>query len=207
MMLALDCSMRRLSVAIGDGEREIFMSSGEMVKQAAALPIAVSSLLETTGRTLADVSSIACTVGPGYYTGIRVGLSYASSLAEALGIGLIAISPLRLLCLSCEKFFRGSTIAAVLRARTGAFYAAAWRCGERVVDDAYMSEADLASIVRDSDAVAACASERERSAALELGLTAYDVGDLAASSLIEAANEREPVDPTEVRAVYLRDPD
>ncbi|MFB0515224.1 MAG: tRNA (adenosine(37)-N6)-threonylcarbamoyltransferase complex dimerization subunit type 1 TsaB [Candidatus Neomarinimicrobiota bacterium] len=55
---------------------------------------AVERLLAAAGCRLADVDSIALSVGPGSYTGLRVGMSYAKGLAFGTGLPIIPVPTL-----------------------------------------------------------------------------------------------------------------
>lgn len=57
----------------------------------------ISTLLQETGYTLSDLNAIAISMGPGSYTGLRVGVSAAKGLAYTLQIPLIAINTLQAL--------------------------------------------------------------------------------------------------------------
>ncbi len=86
LTLAIDCAMRRIN--LGLGENAAFLGCESLnsgAKQGDILPVVVDEFVSRLGHRLPDIDRIAVTVGPGYYTGIRVGLSYATALAESLG--------------------------------------------------------------------------------------------------------------------------
>ena len=94
-ILALDCSLAALTLALSrDGtllaERQTPMSRG----QAEEIIPAIERMLSDADVDYADLSAIAATVGPGSFTGIRVGLAAARGLALALELPTIAISTL-----------------------------------------------------------------------------------------------------------------
>lgn len=57
----------------------------------------VDELMRAAGATFAEVERIAVTVGPGSFTGVRVGLSFARGLALALGAPCVGVSTLETL--------------------------------------------------------------------------------------------------------------
>ena len=67
------------------------------ISRAAGLIPAIDALLKSSGVALKDLSSIAVSVGPGSYTGIRVGISTALGLARSVGIQVFGVSALRAL--------------------------------------------------------------------------------------------------------------
>jgi len=92
LVLAFDCAVRGLAVAVvRDGE--VLASAREDGReQAARLLPAIADVLRTAGVAPRALSMIACTTGPGSFTGVRVGLAAARGLALALGIPLAGIA-------------------------------------------------------------------------------------------------------------------
>lgn len=73
----------------------------------------------------AGLERIGVTVGPGSFTGLRVGLAFAQGLGAALGLPVIGVSTLDALAESVD----GAAIAALIDARRGQVYARLWRDG------------------------------------------------------------------------------
>jgi tRNA threonylcarbamoyladenosine biosynthesis protein TsaB len=111
----------RLSLAVTHSER--------------LLP-AVDHVLRVAGVTLADVDALAVSVGPGSFTGLRIGLSTMKSLAFATGKPLCGIPTLDALAWSLP--FAESLVCPVLDAKKGEVYSALYRTAggrlERVWD-------------------------------------------------------------------------
>jgi tRNA threonylcarbamoyladenosine biosynthesis protein TsaB len=92
LVLALDCAVSGLGVAlVRDGVR-LASRREEGRDQAARLLPAVASVLRDGGVGRNELSLIAVTVGPGSFTGVRVGLAAARGLAVGLGVPLAGIS-------------------------------------------------------------------------------------------------------------------
>jgi tRNA threonylcarbamoyladenosine biosynthesis protein TsaB len=87
----------------------------------------VDELLRESKIILAEVAGVVVIHGPGSFTGIRIGVSAAKGLAEALAIPLIAVSRLELLAGKSAT----SSVAGVLDAGRGEFYAGLYRDGVR----------------------------------------------------------------------------
>lgn len=74
---------------------------------------------------LSEVSVVAVDVGPGLFTGLRVGVATAKSLAQGLGVPMIGLSSLDLLAFGVRH--TGRLIAAVIDARRGEVFYALYR--------------------------------------------------------------------------------
>jgi tRNA threonylcarbamoyladenosine biosynthesis protein TsaB len=90
-ILALDAALGGFSAALDDGTRLSVASSGK----ADALENGLSrlaELLEGAGLRLRQLDRLAVGVGPGSFTGVRIAVAYAKSLAYAAGIPLVGVS-------------------------------------------------------------------------------------------------------------------
>lgn len=63
----------------------------------------VMRVVEQSGLTLQDIDVLASTIGPGSYTGIRIGLSAVKGMALALGVNVIPVSSLKALAMSVQN--------------------------------------------------------------------------------------------------------
>ncbi len=61
-------------------------------KQSLALPAAAESFLTEYGATWRDITAIGVVIGPGSFTGIRMGIAYAKGIAMGLNIPVVGIS-------------------------------------------------------------------------------------------------------------------
>jgi tRNA threonylcarbamoyladenosine biosynthesis protein TsaB len=78
------------------------------------------------GLTFAELDRIGVTVGPGSFTGLRVGLAFAQGLAAALDRPVVGVSALDALAASVAP---APVVAALIDARRGQVYARFWRDG------------------------------------------------------------------------------
>ena len=135
LILALDCSLRWTNVAISmNGEILVSERLDLGRRQAAELPEIVKSALSRAGYSFGQIGLIAVTNGPGYFTGIRVGVSYAAALAYGLGVQVAPVSTLRMLA---QK--NAPTLVAVYAGRERV-YAASFGCEEELPTGEYKKD-------------------------------------------------------------------
>jgi tRNA threonylcarbamoyladenosine biosynthesis protein TsaB len=91
-VLAFDCAISGLAVAVVRDGAPLAERREEGRGQAATLLPAIAATLEEAGVDRRALSLIAVTVGPGSFTGVRVGLAAARGLALALGVPLAGIT-------------------------------------------------------------------------------------------------------------------
>ncbi len=89
---------------------------------------AVRRLMEARDWRVRDLAGIAVVVGPGSFTGVRVGLSAAKGLCEAGGVGMVAMSRLALVAAAIED----GEVLAVLDAGRGEYFSGVYRDGVRL---------------------------------------------------------------------------
>jgi tRNA threonylcarbamoyladenosine biosynthesis protein TsaB len=129
LTLAIDTATPHGRFALAeDGELLGYQPHNVMGSYADALLPVVDTLLETAGRRLAEVELVAVTAGPGSFTGVRIGVATAKTLAWALGAELAAVSTLAAMAadLLAEHPDRDLAVP-VLDARRGEVFAAVYR--------------------------------------------------------------------------------
>jgi len=91
-----------------DGTIIAFKESGSQMEHASFLQPAIAQLMREAGRLLKDIDAVAVTIGPGSYTGLRVGLASAKGLCYALGKPLLTVNTLQVMALaSVEEYLSG----------------------------------------------------------------------------------------------------
>jgi len=131
--LALDTTTKTATCAVLSGGELAGQWTGDAaVSPAAQLPRGVMEALAAAGRRPEDVDVLAVAVGPGSFTGLRVGIATMQGLAVALSRPLIGVSALEALavCAAVESDAGEQLlIAPWVDAWRGEVYAGAYRAG------------------------------------------------------------------------------
>lgn len=151
LILAIDTAFQSGGAALVEGERllgEIIL--GGDTTHSRRLLAGIDYLLEQAGRRRGDLTGVAVDLGPGYFTGLRIGLATAQGLALGLEIPCWGCSSLRLLAQGVGGW-RGR-LWAVADARRGLVYAAPFEMDaeglHRLEPDAAMSPERLTGLLK-----------------------------------------------------------
>ncbi|WP_416897036.1 MAG: tRNA (adenosine(37)-N6)-threonylcarbamoyltransferase complex dimerization subunit type 1 TsaB [Minwuia sp.] len=127
-ILGIDTATDALSVAIGDGSGIAFSAFQRRRRgHAEALAPLIHRALTATGLAAADLSAIGVTVGPGTFTGLRIGLAAARGMRLALKRPLTGVSTLELIAVRATARWPDRPVLAALDARRGQVYAQYFR--------------------------------------------------------------------------------
>lgn len=125
-LFILDTATAVFSMAIADGSRVLAEEGGVAGPSSAArLAPAISGLFARAGLTPVEMDCFAVTVGPGAFTGLRVGISLVKGLAHATAKPVIPLSSLALLAMNANH--GGLHVCPMFDARKGEVYAALYR--------------------------------------------------------------------------------
>lgn len=214
MRLALETSAERGSVALFDDERllgEAWLDARE--RHAASLLVCLDRLLSEQKRTLADVDQIALSIGPGSFTGLRIGLATALGLSYGTKRTLVPVPTLAALATRAQVAL---PIATVLDAQRGEVYAGLYRAdGTALTADSCGGIADFLDRLPEAGELAfiGCGVAAHREAILKrLGARAYilpsEAGRLGAADVgrlgAKLAAEGHATAPERVELRYLR---
>jgi tRNA threonylcarbamoyladenosine biosynthesis protein TsaB len=131
LLLALDTSTRRVGVAFGNGNgvHAAIELGGPCddrpPRHAEEVAPAIAHLAQRCGAELSQLSAVAVSIGPGMFTGLRVGVTTAKVLAQALRIPVIPIASLDLLAYPLR--YANSLVVPVMDARRHEVYYAIYQ--------------------------------------------------------------------------------
>lgn len=120
-VLAIDTALGLCSAAVTDGDA-VLASCTEAMQQGHQERLApmVAEVMTESGLDFDDLARIAVTVGPGSFTGLRVGLSFAKGVGFARDIPVLGFDSLEAIAASAPREGRGLVI---VDARRGQVYA------------------------------------------------------------------------------------
>lgn len=133
LVLALDNSLDFLNVALGEESRLIEERHARTDRLSSeVLPLKVAGLLGDHGYSVADLSLLLVTLGPGSFTGVRVGLAFSKGLARGLNVPLVGVPTLDALA-SPFAFLEGHHLCPLVDAKKGEVFLALYRVAEGAV--------------------------------------------------------------------------
>jgi tRNA threonylcarbamoyladenosine biosynthesis protein TsaB len=108
ILLAVDCSLRYTGIAVAAGTNEEYRILSELNadighKQAAELPNLAEKTIADSGIKMEEITHVAVTNGPGYFTGVRIGMSWSSAFAFGIGAHIVPVGSLEALMLTNDN--------------------------------------------------------------------------------------------------------
>lgn len=201
MILAIETSTSVSSVALaGDGgvvaAREI---SGPRAHVEFLMP-AIREMLEESGSAMKDLSLVAVGLGPGLFTGMRVGIATAKTIAQMLGLGMVGVSSLD--NLARQALQESRPVCACIDARRAEVFAAFYEGGRALGTPATFTPEDLAAQAHEptlfiGDGAVAYAPVLARAGEVRAAAP-------TAAVLCEIALGLEPVSPDLIEPLYVR---
>jgi tRNA threonylcarbamoyl adenosine modification protein YeaZ len=209
-ILAIDCSAALCAACVYDERagRELGREVLDLGRgHAEHLMTVIEAALKAAGRTYADLSAVAVSVGPGSFTGVRVGVSAARGLALALKIPAVGVTTLEALAAEARERFSGRAVLAALDGGRGEIHVALYDAGGRTVrEPAALGLDETAAIAKELTPVLAGTAAK---AVAEAAVSDFDIAsergtaDIAVYARIAARKETGE----KPRPVYLREAD
>ena len=148
-VLVIDTALGACTTAVYEANRCLAVRSDPMAKgHQERLGGLVRAVADEAGG-FGDIDRIGVTVGPGSFTGLRVGLAFAQGLGAALGRPVVGISTLAALAWSPEG---GGATAAVIDARRGQVYMQTFSDGAATREPEALSILDAGALLAQASA-------------------------------------------------------
>jgi len=220
LILGIETATEQVSVAIGGHEGVLgLVEVCRGRRHAETLAPAIEFVCAQADVRLDEISVVAVDVGPGLFTGMRVGLASAKALAQALRVPMIGMSSLDLLAYPLRH--TGRTVVAIIDARKDELFYAFYRPVpggvQRVLEPRCGTIDDLiAEVMARSDDVicvgdGALRHRDEIIAELRCEMAEQFLSRPSAAPLVQLAHARalreEWVNPWEIQPLYMRLPD
>jgi tRNA threonylcarbamoyladenosine biosynthesis protein TsaB len=220
LILGIETSTSQVGVAIGGHEGVLAQSHSNRGKRHAETLIPAIDFVRRQARVdLSDISCVAVDLGPGLFTGLRVGVASAKAMAHALRVPMIGLPSLDLLALPVR--FSTRLIVTAIDARRGELFYAFYRQVpggvQRLSPHQIGTPDDLASeLLATGEECLLVGDGAHRYAEAFEGITKVELTDLglaypSAASLVQLAHAQalreQYVKPWEISPLYLRKPD
>lgn len=120
--MGIDTATNILNLAIIEKQRVVsdFKMDKAGVTHSAILIPSIENIVNFTGYKLSELGGIAVAIGPGSFTGLRIGLATAKGLSFALSIPLVGVNTLDAYALQREEL--PGILCPIIRARKGEYY-------------------------------------------------------------------------------------
>jgi tRNA threonylcarbamoyladenosine biosynthesis protein TsaB len=124
-LVAIETATETVAVAVQNdaGVRAEFRLTGRRHHVEALTP-ALEHLLVQVGLHVREVEAVVVDVGPGLFTGLRVGVAAAKGLAQAIGVGVVGFSSLDVLFQAAQEQGHTGRVLVAVDARRGEVFAA-----------------------------------------------------------------------------------
>jgi len=170
LSLAIDSSGDICSLALGKGPELIcehhFHHKMSLLRR---INVEIEHVLSASGFGVRDIEGIAVSLGPGSFTGLRIGVTTAKSLAYTLGCPIVGVPTLDALASGAGPW--NGPVCPMIHARSGEVYWAIYRESERVsIDgDCYLVGPVQEAVQKAQELALDCAQSRQCSQALFCG--------------------------------------
>lgn len=220
LILGIETAGTQVGVAIGGHEGVLASAhSARDRRHAESLTPQIEFVAKQARVSLSEISVVAVDVGPGLFTGLRVGLASAMAIAHALGVPMIGVSSLDMLAFAARHSSR--RIVTCLDARRGEVFTASYRAVpggvQRITEPTVAVPSELCSelVAVKEDVLlvgdGALRHEDDFKGLKHVEFAGQDLAYPSARSLVDIAHHRalreEFVQASELEPLYLRLPD
>jgi len=167
LLLHLETSAEFCSVCLSEGRTILSSREGtERFTHAAHITLFVEACMEAAERTLSELSAVSVSMGPGSYTGLRIGLSVAKGICYALDKPLIAVGTLEALAAAAFELRKEKALyIPMIDARRMEVYTAAFDTKQQKVNDTealILTESSFVEALKNNKKVVFCGNAVEK---------------------------------------------
>ncbi len=130
-IIGLDSSTERLAIGVCEGERIAEYSVDAGRRHSSLLAPHLERVMREMKWRYDQLDYCACGIGPGSFTGLRIGVAAVKGIAFAAGIPVVGISTLDIIAANALSFGTFPRVAVLLDARRQLFYWSIYSLGRR----------------------------------------------------------------------------
>lgn len=150
VILSFDTSGSATSVAVtAEGKLLGEVTLNSPINHSVTLMPTIDFLMAQLGLAPADLTRIAVAQGPGSYTGLRIAVTAAKTLAATLGIELVGVSSLQAIA---ERAHSDRLVLPLMNARRGLVYAGGYKAGRHLIKDQHIALDELLTRLKGHEA-------------------------------------------------------
>ena len=188
----LDSSNTNLSVGIAKDNLLLEAISYEAwQRQSEYMLPELKKLLDKYCVKKEDIKEVIVAKGPGSYTGVRIAITIAKTIAVALDAKLYAVSSLRV-----QKDRKNPSIC-LINARSGRSYFGVYSDKDIIVIDQIMKNEDVLKYIEDHPSYSVCGAVKY------LGLVGKETNNIL--EMLELKDSLESINPLSLKPVYMKD--
>ena len=207
-ILSIDTSTSSLSVCITDDDEvigEINLNNG-LVHSTTLMP-AIENLFTVLNFDKSELSHIAVTVGPGSFTGIRIGVATANAFSIALNIPVISVSSLDAMSMNFISY--EGTVITTIDAQRDTYYVGVYRARdskiEKIIENTIMTDEELEEYIQNCKEKVLLAGEKRELSSCDNVIFANTHDNYIKSSNIAMLSKNvKDEDSTFAKPVYMR---
>ena len=188
----LDSSNTNLSVGIARDNLLLEAISYEAWQRQSEYMIPeLDKLLKKYHVSRDEISEVMVAMGPGSYTGVRIAITIAKTMAVSLNAKLYAVSSLRVQ--------KDGTLPSVclINARSGRSYFGVYKGSETIVADKIMKNDEVLAYIAEHPSYSVCGDTKY------LGLEGKQTNNIL--EMLNLKDSLEPINPLSLKPVYMKD--
>ena len=188
----LDSSNTNLSVGIADDNLLLdYVSYEAWQRQSEFMIVELNKLLEKHNVKKEDIKEVIVAKGPGSYTGVRIAITIAKTIAVALDAKLYAVSSLRV-----QKVCKKPSIC-LINARSGRSYMGVFEGEKILMEDCIMKNDEVLKYIKDHPDYTICGDTKY------LGLEGVMSNNM--QEMLDLKAVLEAINPLALKPVYMKD--
>ena len=190
--ILLDSSNTNLSVGVAKDDNLLdYISYEAWQRQSEYMIVELNKLLEKYNIKKEDITDIIVAKGPGSYTGVRIAITIAKTIAVALNANLYAVSSLRV-----EKNGAAPSIC-LINARSNRSYVGVYQDQEVLLNDCIMKNDEVMKYIEDHPDYSVCGDTKY--------LNIQGIESNTMKEMLDLKDSLESINPLSLKPVYMKD--